>query len=984
MKMPRPNEGMKAEARKGIDWRAEFGRGGTRVGATRARQIVNGENLSDDTVKRMFSFFSRHEVDKQAEGFRPGEDGYPSNGRIAWALWGGDAGFSWSKRFVEKMKNEKGIVSVRNETIEYKVIIKKGENKYGEGNKFYLDGELSPSLMLEIGNTYVFDISDQSNKTHGLRFSTTEDGIHNDGQEYKTNVKVVGKAGEADSSISIEIDVDTPDLYYYCINHAGMGNKIMIKDNEERSVRGTEETLREKAREHNKEVGDNPSKRTSYATLQKVYNRGIGAFKTSPQSVRPTVKSKEQWAMARVNNFLRVLRTGRFKSGKHDTDLLPASHPLSSKNKEEKSMNDKDDRHILNVAETGEKVVVEFAKHLEDGQEGEEVEMPQEARPYHYGDDDEDEKNRNVVDLKVEYRTIDLSRSEFVDEENRRVRIGVSSEEPVERSFGMEVLGHSPEEINMEFMQSGRAPLLLDHKMDQVIGVVEEFKLDQAAQRTVAVVRFGRSDLAEEVFRDVLDGIRMNISVGYRVDKLTRMKEKDENYYRASWTPLEVSSVAVPADSSRKVGVGRSKEIAEKARIEIMSEEKKEINLDDVRSESAEAAKKEFARNSKEILDLAVKHNKRDLAHQAISEGKSVEEFRGLLLDNISNDVPLETPKDIGLTEKETKRFSIMRAINAMANPTDRKAQENAKFEFEASEAAQREYGQTAQGIMLPDEVLRNWNQRDLSAGSDGDLIGQDYRAGDFIDVLRNNSAVMPLATMLNGLTGDVKIPKKTAAASAAFISSEGGAAGESELTVGNVSMSPKSLGAFTDITRQLMIQSSLDVENLVRNDLAASMAIAIDDAALEGSGSSGNPTGITNTSGINTVSLSSAAAPTFAEMVAMETAVRVDNALLGDLAYIVHPSNYGTLKTTEKATNTAQFVAENDQINGYSAVVSPQLTANNYVFGNFNDLLIGMFGGLDLVVDPFSQSTTGTVRIVALQSVDVAVRHAVSFCAGS
>ena len=856
--MPRPNEGMKAEAQKGIDWRAEFGRGGTRVGATIARQIVNGENLSDDTVKRMYSFFSRHEVDKQAEGFRPGEDGYPSNGRIAWALWGGDAGFSWSKRLVKQM---------------------------------------------------------------------------DDDREYK----------------------------------------------EEMMLRGTEETLREKAREHNKEVGDNPSKRTSYATLQKVYNRGIGAYNTNPGSVRPNVSSKEQWAMARVNNFLRVLRTGRFKSGKHDTDLLPASHPLSSKNKEEKSIMDKDDRHILNVAETDDKVVVEFAKHHEDEQEGEEMEMTEEARPYH--DEDED---RKVVDLKVEYRTIDLSRSEFVDEENRRVRIGVSSEEPVERSFGMEVLGHSTDEINMEFMKSGRAPLLLDHKMDQVIGVVEEFKLDQAAQRTVAVVRFGRSDLAEEVFRDVLDGIRMNISVGYRVDKLTRMKDKDENYYRASWTPLEVSSVAVPADASRKVGVGRSKEIAEKARIEIMSEEKKEINLDDVRSESAEAAKKEFARNSKEILDLAVKHNKRDLAHEAISEGKSIEEFRGLLLDNISNDVPLETPKDIGLTEKETKRFSIMRAINAMANPTDRKAQENAKFEFEASEAAQREYGQTAQGIMLPDEVLRNWNQRDLSAGSDGDLIGQDYRAGDFIDVLRNNSAVMPLATMLNGLTGDVKIPKKTAAASAAFISAEGGAAGESELTIGNVSMSPKSLGAFTDITRQLMIQSSLDVENLVRNDLAASMAIAIDDAALEGSGSSGNPTGITNTSGINTVSLSSAAAPTFAEMVSMESAVRVDNALVGDLAYIVHPTNYGTLKTTEKATNTAQFVAVNDEINGYKAVVSPQLTANNYVFGNFSDLLVGMFGGLDVVVDPYTASSSGTVRIVALQSVDVAVRHAVSFCAAS
>ena len=742
-----------------------------------------------------------------------------------------------------------------------------------------------------------------------------------------------------------------------------------------------EKGLKEKVEKHNEEVGNVASKRTTYRTLLAVFERGIGAYKTNPASVRPNVSSPEQWAYARVNSFLFALRNGRFQGGKHDTDLLPESHPLSSK--EEKSMEDKQDRHILNVSETDDKVVVEFAKHHEDEEkEGEEMEMTEEARPYH--DEEDEDKERKVVDLKVNYRTIDLSRSEFVDEENRRVRIGVSSEEPVERSFGMEVLGHSPEDINMEFMESGRAPLLLDHDMTKQIGVIEEFKLDQTANRTIAVVRFGRSALAEEVFRDVLDGIRMNISVGYRVDKLTRMKDKDEDYYRASWTPLEVSSVSVPADQSRLVGVGRSKEIAEKAKVQIMSNEKQEINLDEVRSESAEAAKKEFARNSKEILDLAVKHNKRDLAHQAISEGKSVEEFRGILLDNISNDTPLETPKDIGLTEKETKRFSLLRAINAMANPTDRRAQEAAKFEFEASEAAQRSYGQTAQGIMLPDEVLRNWNQRDLSAGSDGDLIGQDYRAGDFIDVLRNNSAVMPLATMLNGLSGDVKIPRKTAAASAAFISSEGGAAGESELTVGNVSMSPKSLGAFTDITRQLMIQSSIDVENLVRNDLAASMAIAIDDAALEGSGSSGNPTGITNTSGINTVSLSSAAAPTFSEMVQMETAVRVDNALLGDLAYIVHPTNYGTLKTTEKATNTAQFVAVNDEINGYRAVVSPQLTANNYVFGNFNDLLIGMFGGLDIVVDPYTSSSSGTVRIVALQSVDVAVRHAVSFCAAS
>ena len=93
-----PTAGMKAEAQRGLDWRDEFGRGGTAVGIARARDIVNGRELSPQTVRRMFSFFSRHEVDKRAQGFRPGEDGYPSNGRIAWALWGGDAGYAWAKK----------------------------------------------------------------------------------------------------------------------------------------------------------------------------------------------------------------------------------------------------------------------------------------------------------------------------------------------------------------------------------------------------------------------------------------------------------------------------------------------------------------------------------------------------------------------------------------------------------------------------------------------------------------------------------------------------------------------------------------------------------------------------------------------------------------------------------------------------------------------------------------------------------------------
>jgi len=261
-------------------------------------------------------------------------------------------------------------------------------------------------------------------------------------------------------------------------------------------------------------------------------------------------------------------------------------------------------------------------------------------------------------------------------------------------------------------------------------------------------------------------------------------------------------------------------------------------------------------------------------------------------------------------------------------------------------------------------------------------MVAEAYRGGDFIDVLRNASSVMQAgATMLTGLQGDVKIPKKTAASTGAWIATEGGASTESEPTFGQVTMSPKTVGAFTDITRLMMMQSSLDIENLVRNDLSTGIALAIDNGALQGSGSSGQPTGIANTSGINAPTDFAAATPTFAEVVAMETAVAEDNALMGNLAYILPASMYGALKTAKKDAGSGEFVVEpNGTINGRTAIVSNQVTAGDLYFGNFADCLIGMYGGLDITVDPYTASTSGTVRIVALQTVDVAIRHAVSF----
>lgn len=104
--MPVPTQAMADEAQRGLDWRAEYGRGGTEVGVARARDISNRTNLSDETIGRMVSYFARHEVDKEAQGFRQGEDGYPSAGRIAWALWGGDPGKSWADKEWAKIQDE--------------------------------------------------------------------------------------------------------------------------------------------------------------------------------------------------------------------------------------------------------------------------------------------------------------------------------------------------------------------------------------------------------------------------------------------------------------------------------------------------------------------------------------------------------------------------------------------------------------------------------------------------------------------------------------------------------------------------------------------------------------------------------------------------------------------------------------------------------------------------------------------------------------
>jgi HK97 family phage major capsid protein len=393
------------------------------------------------------------------------------------------------------------------------------------------------------------------------------------------------------------------------------------------------------------------------------------------------------------------------------------------------------------------------------------------------------------------------------------------------------------------------------------------------------------------------------------------------------------------------------------------------------------------------------------LAEGFIKDGKSPDDFRRAVLDEMDRPKVTRVPDnaaEIGMSEKEVKRYSLIRAINAMVS----KDWSKAGLELEASRAVGQKLGKEAQGFFLPFEVqMKNFNlghlQRDLTVGTTtagGHTVATNLLAGSFIELLRNKMVTLGLgAQMLSGLIGNIAIPRATGGATAYWVS-EGSAPTESQQAFDQVTMSPKTVGAFTDISRKLLLQSSIDIDSFVMNDLSTILAIEIDRVGINGSASGAEPRGILNTSGIGAVvGGTHGAAPDEADIIDLETEVAIDNALLGTLAYLTNTKVRGKLKKTPIAAEHPDKVWDSRSpqtpLNGYRAEVTNQVPSNltkgdadgvcsAIIFGNFNDLIYGQWGGLDIMQDPYTSSTTGTVRIVALQDVDVAVRHPQSFAA--
>jgi len=577
--------------------------------------------------------------------------------------------------------------------------------------------------------------------------------------------------------------------------------------------------------------------------------------------------------------------------------------------------------------------------------------------------------------------------TEFVrtKDEDRVIEFPFASEEPVERMYGNEVLEISERAMDMSRLNTG-APLLFQHDADKIVGVVERAYIK--GKRGFARVRLANNELGREMQGLISDKIIRNVSFGYKINELEADKSTNPVTYRATdFQPFEISLVTVPADF-KNVGIGRalsnneSVETASAVQSKLVKETQMEPNLEKeaaIRAEARKAQRKEVA----EMIALGQRTKNVELAQEFIGNSRSLEELRTALLEKMGVEEKPINPQDaeIGLTEKETRNFSFLRALKALAHPNDKEAQRAAAFEFEVSEAAQAKTGKEARGLLIPADVL-GYGRRDLTVGTanqGGDLVATDLLSASFIDLLRKALVLQSAgANVLTGLQGMVAIPRQSGGATTYHVA-ENSNITESQLTVDQVSLQPRTIGALTDYSRRLLLQSSIDVENLVRQDLAQQIAIEIENQAINGVGTESKPLGILNVTGINTESGVAA----FTDFVNAEAALGTDNALQGNLGYLMNSALRGTLKTTEKASGTnGIFVYEGDNtINGYSAYVSNSMPDSTAIFANFSDVMIGLWSGLDIMVDPYTGSAAGTVRVVAMQDYDVAVRHPESIC---
>lgn len=342
--------------------------------------------------------------------------------------------------------------------------------------------------------------------------------------------------------------------------------------------------------------------------------------------------------------------------------------------------------------------------------------------------------------------------------------------------------------------------------------------------------------------------------------------------------------------------------------------------------------------------------------------------------------------RQLGISDGERRTFSLARAIAGLVEPRLR------GYEHEVSQQLSARTGRKAatnNSVLIPTDMGLIGQQRDMSAATDyagGYLVGTTNPGSSFIDLLRPELLISQLgATFMGGLRGDATIPRLAAGATANWLTNEATFIPESNQTIGQLALTPKNVGAYTEFSRQLLLQSTPSVDALIANDLTKVVAQTIDAAVFAGTGTAGQPTGIGGTSGIGAVASGTL---DYAKVLEFLVDVAGANALSPKTtAFVTTPALCLALKQRHEVSGTYSPLwvgnVREGQMAGAPARTSANITAGTVFCGDWSQVVIGEWGVLEVAVNPFADFKTGIIGLRVMHTVDVGVRQPGAFSMG-
>jgi HK97 family phage major capsid protein/HK97 family phage prohead protease len=551
----------------------------------------------------------------------------------------------------------------------------------------------------------------------------------------------------------------------------------------------------------------------------------------------------------------------------------------------------------------------------------------------------------------------------------------LSTEYPVPRGYGNEVLLHGRDNIDLERVS---LPLIVGHNTEEInIGVVEQLKI--VGRKLKGFIRLGSSARAKEILADIKNGIVSNLSIGYRI---LEHHFQGDDLIATKWAPHEVSILAVGADPH--AGIGRSFNFEEHT----MTERNETLTVGG-KNNSKQDRNADAGKERQRVLDIMAIGKKRGFekaAEEFIRDGKSIDQFRSYVVDHMPAQDTREPSRHVGAYAGERgygggyddfSDFSVCRAIMDRVKP----GSVDAGYEREISQELHQRTNKRDENIMVPFQR----GVRSMVAGtgaSGGYLVESKLYPDQFIDPLAPQSVLMQLNyTSMDNLIGDVTLPgASNDPAVGNYDLNDQDTITPTDPTLTEVSLTPTSIAGLTTLSHKFIRQASRDAEMMVRNMLGRSVGKRLDHQAIQGDGVGANLTGIINVTGIGSVTYANGGSPTWANVVGLESALTVDDVEMRNVAYLVHPTDAGTLKTTEVASGTGIFIMRDGKANDYPVVVSSQVPQGTYVIGAWSELIIGTWGILSLEIDPYTGFRKGNVDVRAILDCAAAVRNPESF----